>query len=849
MTDYFVAANGLATNSGTSNMAPWTIGKAQGGSYVAGDRILLNCSDTFVGTFGFTNLNGTLANPIVIDLYGSGRNPILDGGASTGAPVLSLRNCHNVTINNLVTQNGKNSQGLINLTAGCTNIIVNNVYWDNGIRGFNAVQCGAAGILGIKIFGCYGSNIKDTDTHANGGGSQIQINNCNGSGFEVADCKFYADISQNCLGIGDTISLFQSNGTPASYMLVHDNKVRGGSSHPDGYDGIGLGDVGGSYQKAYNNKICNGGNAAIQMVGGNNIICDANEIFGVFTPVSAQGITLGGFGGPTPFAYTCTNNRINWTNKNHLINNWFVAGSAPATDMSTNTPQATPDAGITNAIIPDPLWPTGERPWDLNGAGLIFTALVNRTYGGADFSPGATSSNAITYTSSNTAVATIVAGQVHILAAGTTIITANDGISSIAQTLNVNKAVLTVTVDAKTKVYGANNPGLTSVITGYLNGDTQSVITTLPTQGTTGNSSSPVGSYPITSSGAIAANYTFNYVASSLSITKAALVVTAANKFKVYGQSNPALTVTITGFVNSDTTANLTAQPTAGTAATNNSPAGNYAIIPTGGSSPNYTFTYANGNLMVNKAVLTVTADAKSKLQGQVNPPLTVTITGYINGDTSAVFTTPVSISTTANTSSTPGSYPITPSGAVAANYAFTYVASTLNIGAPAITFPAISNKTYGGADFDPNATSPLAITYSSDNAAVATIVSNMVHIVGAGTCNITATNGSASTSQPLTVNKAPLQVIADNSTMNAGSAVPSFTAHFSGFLNGDTSSALTTQPSMTTSATSGSPVGNYDIVPAGAVAANYSFTYINGVLTIIGTGLIHFSRPVIVLP
>ncbi|HEX3009168.1 MAG TPA: hypothetical protein VHO90_16310, partial [Bacteroidales bacterium] len=71
--------------------------------------------------------------------------------------------------------------------------------------------------------------------------------------------------------------------------------------------------------------------------------------------------------------------------------------------------------------------------------------------------------------------------------------------------------------------------------------------------------------------------------------------------------------------------------------------------------------------------------------------------------------------------------------------------------------------KTYGIADFSPGAkaTSNLPVTYSSDNTLVATIENNLVHIVGAGTVNITAhqagnsTYSSATLTKKLTVNKA----------------------------------------------------------------------------------------------
>lgn len=80
------------------------------------------------------------------------------------------------------------------------------------------------------------------------------------------------------------------------------------------------------------------------------------------------------------------------------------------------------------------------------------------------------------------------------------------------------------------------------------------------------------------------------------------------------------------------------------------------------------------------------------------------------------------------------------------------------------IAFAPIAAKTYGDADFDVGATasSDLAISYSSNNAAVATIVDGKIHITGAGTATITANqNGNPEyataqeVTQQLTVNKA----------------------------------------------------------------------------------------------
>ncbi|HEY0770388.1 MAG TPA: YDG domain-containing protein, partial [Sphingobacteriaceae bacterium] len=84
------------------------------------------------------------------------------------------------------------------------------------------------------------------------------------------------------------------------------------------------------------------------------------------------------------------------------------------------------------------------------------------------------------------------------------------------------------------------------------------------------------------------------------------------------------------------------------------------------------------------------------------------------------------------------------------------------------VTFNALTPKTYGDLDFDPgaSASSGLTVSYISDNPAVATIVSGKVHIMGAGTAVITATQpgtpafyAASDVSQVLTVNKKDINV------------------------------------------------------------------------------------------
>jgi uncharacterized repeat protein (TIGR03803 family) len=99
--------------------------------------------------------------------------------------------------------------------------------------------------------------------------------------------------------------------------------------------------------------------------------------------------------------------------------------------------------------------------------------------------------------------------------------------------------------------------------------------------------------------------------------------------------------------------------------------------------------------------------------------------------------------------------------------YAATDVVQVLTVkSAQTITFPAIPKKKQGDADFNSGATasSGLPVTYTSSNTNVATVAGGLIHIVSAGTSNITASqagnssyNAAADVVQVLTVNKGTL--------------------------------------------------------------------------------------------
>ena len=91
---------------------------------------------------------------------------------------------------------------------------------------------------------------------------------------------------------------------------------------------------------------------------------------------------------------------------------------------------------------------------------------------------------------------------------------------------------------------------------------------------------------------------------------------------------------------------------------------------------------------------------------------------------------------------------------------------------------------------------------------------------------------GTYSAKVTLNVNQASLAITADDKTMVAGSALPSFTASFSGFVNKETSVVLTSQPQFSVQGDT-TKAGSCSILVSGAAAANYSISYKAGTLTV----------------
>ena len=396
--------------------------------------------------------------------------------------------------------------------------------------------------------------------------------------------------------------------------------------------------------------------------------------------------------------------------------------------------------------------------------------------------------------------------------------------------LTITKAPLTITAKSYTIKQGDALPTFEADYSGFKNNETTSVLTTQPTITTSATSASEPGTYEIIVSDASATNYEISYVKGTLTITKAdEVVVTAKSYSRKYGEANPTFEYTTSG-------ATLSGTPSITCAATATSPVGEYDIVASKGTVTNYNVTYVNGKLTITKAPLTITAKSYTIKQGDALPTFEAEYSGFKNNETKAVLSAQPRITTSATSASAPGTYDIVVSGASATNYDISYVKGTLTITKAdevVVTAKSYSRK-YGEANptFE-YTTSGATLSGTPSITCAATVTSPVGEydiVASKGTVtnyNVTYVNGK------LTITKAPLTITAKSYAIKQGDALPTFEAEYSGFKNNETSSVLSAQPRITTSATSASEPGTYEIIVSDASATNYEISYVKGTLTI----------------
>lgn len=203
----------------------------------------------------------------------------------------------------------------------------------------------------------------------------------------------------------------------------------------------------------------------------------------------------------------------------------------------------------------------------------------------------------------------------------------------------------------------------------------------------------------------------------------------------------------------------------------------------------------------------------------------------------------------------------IYPTGVAIDAFGNVFVADQINtniqkfvlLGFPTITFSGIT-KTYGDAPFQLNAVSdsPGAFTYFIKGSTLpASVNGNTITILNSGVTTITAIQAaigdwkSATVTSTLTVNKATLNIIAQNKYKLPNEVNPALTYTATGFKNTDNISILSGTPTLSTTGVQSSPKGNYPItITKGTLSnlSNYDFAFQNGALEVGAPQTINFS-------
>ena len=254
--------------------------------------------------------------------------------------------------------------------------------------------------------------------------------------------------------------------------------------------------------------------------------------------------------------------------------------------------------------------------------------------------------------------------------------------------LTVNKAPLTLSTSAVTKTYdGTPSAAGSAIVTAgtLYGGDSLSGGSFAFSDKNAGTNKTVNVSGVTVNDGNGGNNYTVAYGANTTStINKAPLTITANNDIRTYSGAaySGGNGVAYTGLASGETGAVLSGSLSYGGTSQGAVTPGSYSITASGLSSGNYTISYADGTLTVNKAPLTVTAANDSKIYDGMaySGGNGVSYSGLVNGETTAVLGGTLDYGGSAQGASQPGSYRITPYGLTASNYAISFVDGTLAI-------------------------------------------------------------------------------------------------------------------------------------------------------------------------
>jgi len=446
---------------------------------------------------------------------------------------------------------------------------------------------------------------------------------------------------------------------------------------------------------------------------------------------------------------------------------------------------------------------------------IAFANPGTQTFGVAPFALGASASSGLTVGFSIVSgPATLAGSTITLTGAGSVTVAASQaggtdytGATTVDQTFAVSKAVATVSLGNLSQAY-TNAAKAASATT------TPSGLTVNLTYNGSGTAPSAVGSYAVVGTISDA-----NYQGSAngiLAIGQGAGSVTLSGLSATYDGTAKSATATTTPL-------GISVAFTYGGSSTAPTAPGNYAVVATISDS-SYPAATASGVLTIAQAAATVTLGSLSQTYSGSPESATASTTP---GSLAVSFT--YNGSTTAPTA--PGSYAVIGTvndplyqGSASGTLAIAKAAATVTLGG--------LSQTYSGV--------PEMATATTNPASLATVLTyegSATVPTNAGSYAVIATindpDYQGATVGTMTIAKAALTVTAGSASQQQGQANGSLSVSYSGFVNGESASVLTTAPTAASAAGTSSSAGTYASVASGGAAANYTLGYDTGTVTV----------------
>ncbi|WP_276501405.1 right-handed parallel beta-helix repeat-containing protein [Terrimonas pollutisoli] len=236
----------------------------------------------------------------------------------SGRMSIYIKKSSNITVRNCFFN--KSALEAINVESS-SNITIENCLFNDAQSGVYVMQSQV-----IKVVNNQFVNVRKREDGSRG--QFVQFNQVAGEGNIIENNRGENFLNES--NPEDLISLYMSNGTAASPIMVRNNIFRGGGPSISG-GGIMTGDLGGSYFIVENNTLVDPGQYGIAIAGGSNITILNNKIYGRQQPFTNNPLYVWAQTGIACSDINVKGNKINWTDKTGYMNMGWNAGNCAGT--------------------------------------------------------------------------------------------------------------------------------------------------------------------------------------------------------------------------------------------------------------------------------------------------------------------------------------------------------------------------------------------------------------------------------------------------------------------------------------------------------------------------------------